>query len=89
MRIRKVAKQLKRYHKSFVGYVDDMPVHTYKVRGLGRKMNFILRITRRNYFGVLRKRKQDCMLRKLAIHKACSPYLYEDIMEFWGVDLVG
>ena len=89
MRIRSVAKQLKRYHKSFEGYVDGMPVHTYKVRDFARKYHFILRITRRNYYGIIRKRKQDMLLRKWAIHNACSPYLYEDIMEFWGLDLVG
>lgn len=43
-----------------------------------------MRMTRKNYFGLAKKYKPDTMMGRLYIHKACSPYLYDEILEFWG-----
>lgn len=102
MRVRKIAKQLKRHYKSVTGYDDDgMPIHTYNMRQFGKGCHYIMRMTRRNYFGYLSRarrvteqidgkkkvRQPDVMMIKLYIHKACSPYLFDNIMAFWGCPL--
>ena len=88
MRVRKVAKQLKLFHRKSVW--DDLekePVFGYKVARHADKVNYIIRMTRKNYFGLARKFPPDSMMGRLCIHKACSPYLYEEVLAFWGYDI--
>lgn len=85
MRVRKIAKQLKLYYKNMSFDKDsDFPIIGYKVANFGAKTHYIMRMTRRHYFGLARKYSPDSMMGRLYIHKACSPYLYEDILSFWG-----
>ena len=89
MRVRKVAKQLKLFHKN--SYWSDFdacePIIGYRIANHDAKVAYIMRMTRKHYFGLAKKYKPDTMMGRLYIHKACSPYLYEDIMSFWGCDL--
>lgn len=87
MRVRKVAKQLKLFHKNVEYDEDGYPTRHYKVANLGAKTEYIMRMTRRHYFGLAKKYNPDSMMGRLYIHKACSYNLYEDIMSFWGCDL--
>lgn len=84
MRVRKVAKQLKLFHKNVTFDKDGYPICRYKVANLVGKTNYILRMTRRHYFGLATKYGADSMMGRLYIHKACSPFLYDEILEFWG-----
>ena len=86
MRVRKVAKQLKRQQQSLMGWDDDgLPVYAYRMRQRLRGWRYIMRMTRRHYFGLLDRRAKPSMMQNLYIHKACSPYLFDDILEFWGI----
>lgn len=86
MRVRKVAKQLKRQQQSFMGWDDNgQPIYTYRMRQRTRGLRYIERMTRRHYFGLLDRKAKPSMMQNLYIHKACSPYLLEDILEFWGI----
>lgn len=88
MRVRKIAKQLKRWHKESSWDIDkDLPVLGYRMGGQDDKTSYIMRMTRKHYFGLAKKYKPDTMMGRLYIHKACSPYLYEDIMSFWGYNI--
>lgn len=84
MRVRKIAKQLKRFYGGLrYDKSEDFPIITYRIRNHAAKHAYIERMTRKNYFGLLR-RKNSPMMQNLYIHKACSPYLFDEIMEFWG-----
>ena len=85
MRVRKVAKQLKLFHKNLGYDKDGYPVVGYKVENLVRKTNYILRMTRRHYFCLAKKYDANSMMGRLYIHKACSPYLYDEVLSFWGL----
>ena len=87
MRVRKVAKQLKLFHKNVEFDEEGYPTCHYKVANLVGKTNYILRMTRRHYFGLARKYDPNSMMGRLYIHKACSPYLYDDILSFWGYNI--
>lgn len=89
MRVRKIAKQLKLFHKNchWESLDDCMPVIGYKIANHAAKQAYIMRMTRRHYFGLAKKHKPDSMMGRLYIHKACSPYLYEEILSFWGYDI--
>lgn len=88
MRVRKVAKQLKRFHKSYICWdkEKEKPIYGYHLASHYEKMRYIIRMTKKHYFGLAKKYPPNSMMGKLYIHKACSPYLYEDIMRFWGLD---
>lgn len=85
MRVRKIAKQLKlfygglRYDKS-----EDFPIITYRIRNHAAKHAYIMRMTRRHYFGLRSKYPVGSMMWNLYTHKACSYDLYNDILDFWG-----
>ena len=82
MRVRKIAKQLKRFHASVTYDNEGLPVCGYKVAHHVDKVSYIMRMTRKYYYG---NAKKSCGLTsKLYIHKACSPYLYDEILAFWG-----
>lgn len=85
MRVRKVAKQLKLFHKN-CGYdrLKDEPIIGYHMASQNAKKHYIMRMTRKHYFGLAKKYSPDTMMGRLYIHKACSPYLYDDILSFWG-----
>ena len=89
MRVRKVAKQLKRRHYSYVRWdkEKDEPIYTYHMSDEHSKIAYIVRMTKKHYFGLAKKYSPNSMMGKLYIHKACSTYLFDDIMEFWGVDV--
>ena len=87
MRVRKVAKQLKLFHKYVTYDNDGLPIVNYKIANYTRKVNYIMRMTRKHYFGLARKYSPDSMMGRLYIHKACSPYLYEEILRFWCYDV--
>lgn len=89
MRVRKVAKQLKRYHKSYVRWdkENDVPIHKYHLASHDDKVRYIMRMTRKHYFGLRDKYPVGSMMWKLYTHKACSYDLYDDIMSFWGYNM--
>lgn len=82
MRVRKIAKQLKKFHANVTYDKDGYPVCGYKVARHADKVSYIMRMTRKHYYG---NAKKSCGLASaLYIHKACSPYLYDEILAFWG-----
>lgn len=87
MRVRKIAKQLKLFHKNVTFDNEGYPVCKYKVANHSAKTNYIIRMTRKHYFGLAKKHSPNSMMGKLYIHKACSPYLYDEILSFWGYDI--
>lgn len=83
MRVRKIAKQLKRFHANVTYDKDGIPVScSYKLARHGDKVNYIMRMTRKHYYGLAKK--STGMMRAFYIHKACSSYLYDEILEHWG-----
>lgn len=82
MRVRKIAKQLKKFHASVTYDNEGLPVCGYKISCHGAKVSYIMRMTRKHYYGVAKR--STGMIAALCIHKASSPYLYDDILEFWG-----
>ena len=85
MRVRKIAKQLKLFHKNcrWDELKDDIVIG-YHMSNQNAKINYIMRMTRKHYFGLAKKYKPDSMMGRLYIHKACSPYLYDEILSYWG-----
>jgi len=89
MRVRKIAKQLKRWHQGYIGWDKDKdePIFTYHIASHDDKVRHIIRMTKKHYFGLAKKYPPDSVMGKLYIHKACSPYLYDEILDFWCIDL--
>lgn len=88
MRVRKVAKQLKLFHRNCRWDAETDTCHIgYKVSNHGAKQAYIMRMTKKHYFGLAKKYSPNSMMGKLYIHKACSPYLYDEILKFWGYDI--
>lgn len=89
MRVRKIANQLKRFHQSYVSWdkEKDEPIYDYKMSDQNAKTAYIVRMTRKHYFGLAKKYPPNSMMAKYYIHKACSYDIYADIMSFWGLDL--
>ena len=85
MRVRKIAKQLKKFHANVTYDNEGLPVCGYKISRHGDKVSYIMRMTRKHYYGIAKK--STGMLAALCVHKACSPYLYEDILSFWGMEI--
>ena len=88
MRVRKIAKQLKRFNEE--ASWDDFnnePIIGYRISRHDDKWRYILRMTKKHYFGLAKKYPPDSMMSRLYIHKACSPFLYEDILSFWCIDI--
>lgn len=85
MRVRKVAKQLKLFHKN-CGYdrLKDEPIIGYHMGSQNAKTHYIMRMTRKHYYGLRSKYPVGSMMWKLYTHKACSYNLYDDILAFWG-----
>ncbi len=85
MRVRKIAKQLKLFHKNC--YWSDFdacePIIGYRIANHDAKVAYIMRMTRKYYYK--QAKKHGGMMANLYIHKACSPYLYDDILAYWGV----
>ena len=86
MRVRKIAKQLKLFYKNVKFDNEGYPVCKYKVANHSAKTNYIMRMTRKNYFCLRNKYPVGSMMWKFYTHKACSYYLYDDIMMFWGIN---
>ena len=86
MRVRKIAKQLKLFHKNchWESLDDCMPTIGYKIANHKAKQDYIMRMTRKHYFGLRNKYPVGSMMWKYYTHKACSYDLYDDILEFWG-----
>ncbi len=85
MRVRKIAKQLKRFYGGLrYDRSMDFPIITYRIRNHAAKEHYIMRMTRKNYFGLLRRKDNSPMMQNLYIHNANSPYLFHEILEFWG-----
>lgn len=55
MRVRKIAKQLKLFHKNVKFDKEGYPVCKYKVANHSAKTNYIMRMTRKHYFGLRNK----------------------------------
>ena len=87
MRVRKVAKQIKRWLNDVSFDEHEEPIYNYKVGSLGAKQDYIVRMTKRHYFGLAKKYNPNSMMGKFYIHKACSPYIYEEILSFWGCNI--
>ena len=89
MMVRKVAKQLKLFHKN--SYWSDFdacePIIGYRIANHDAKVAYIMRMTRKHYFGLRNKYPVGSMMWKYYTHKACSYDLYDDIMMFWGLNL--
>lgn len=87
MRIRKIAKQLKRwYGESSWDDANDKPLCGYKMSDHNSKTAYALRMTRRHYFGLRSKYQVGSMMWNLYTHKANSYYLYEEFLSFWCID---
>ena len=88
MRVRKIAKQLKRFYQGYVGWdkEKDEPIYKYHLSSHDDKVRYIIRMTKKHYFGLAKKYPPNSMMGKLYIHKACSPYLFDDILRFWCID---
>lgn len=85
MRVRKIAKQLKRWYKESSWDIDkDLPVLGYRIGSQDDKTSYIMRMTRKHYFGLRNKYPVGSMMWNLYTHKACSYDLYDDILSFWG-----
>lgn len=88
MRVRKIAKQLKRWYKESSWDIDkDLPVIGYRIGSQDDKTNYIMRMTRKHYFGLRNKYSVGSMMWKYYTHKACSYDLYDEIMMFWGLNI--
>lgn len=86
MRVRKIAKQLKRWFKeSSWDDFNDKPIIGYKVGSLRAKQDYIVRMSRKHYFGLRDKYPVGSVMYNLYTHKACSYDLYEEILSFWGI----
>lgn len=85
MRVRKIAKQLKLFHKNCYWSDCDayVPIIEYSIANHDAKVAYIMRMTRKYYYK--QAKKHGGMTSYLYIHKACSPYLYDDILAYWGV----
>ena len=88
MRVRKIAKQLKRWYQGYIGWdkKNDLPIYGYSMSAHDDKIRHIIRMTKKHYFGLAKKYHPNSMMGKLCIHKACSPYLYDEILDFWCID---
>jgi hypothetical protein len=84
MRVRKIAKQLKKFHANVTFDKDGYPVCGYKVAHHVDKVSYIMRMTRKHYFGLRSKYPVRSIMWQLYTHKACSYDLYDEILEFWG-----
>lgn len=85
MRVRKVAKQLKLFHKNCDWDMEEeIPIIRYHVGSIGAKTNYIMRMTRKHYFGLRNKYPVGSMMWKFYTHKACAYDLYDDVLAFWG-----
>jgi hypothetical protein len=86
MKVRKVAKQLKRWYKESSLDIDkDLPVIDYRMGSQDDKTSYIMRMTRKHYFGLRNKYPVGSMMWNYYTHQANSYYLYEDILEFWNM----
>lgn len=87
MRVRKIAKQLKRWDNEAVwGDCDSCePIFGYRIGGHEDKISHILRMTRKHYFGLMKKYSVGSMMYQLYTHKANSYDLYDEVLEFWGI----
>ena len=88
MRVRKIAKQLKRFYESYKGLdkENEMGIYSYHLACFDDKVRYIIRMSRKHYFRLAKKYPPNSMMSKLYIHKACSPYIFDDILEFWKID---
>ena len=87
MRVRKIAKQLKRWYKESSWDIDkDLPVLGYRMGSQDDKTRYIMRMTRKHYFRLRNKYPVGSMMYNLYTHKACSYELYDDIMSYWNID---
>lgn len=86
MRVRKIAKQIKRWQRNITFDKDEEPIYNYKVGALQAKQDYIVRMSRKHYFGLRNKYPVGSMMWKYYTHKACSYDLYDDIMMFWGIN---
>ena len=77
MRVRKIAKQLKRYYEGGC---------KTKVARFDTKVDYIMRMTRNHYYGLAKKHPKGSMMANLYVHKACSYYLFDDILSFWNIN---
>jgi hypothetical protein len=84
MRVRKIAKQLKKFHANVTFDEEGYPVCNYKVANLVAKTHYILRMTRKHYFGLRSKYPVGSMMWQLYTHKACAYDLYDEVLSFWG-----
>ena len=76
MRVRKVAKQLKRLHRN----------NKYKVGSIYAKTDYIIRMTRGNWFGLTKlNKKGDEWLHKWITHSSQKYDILGEILEYWGV----
>ena len=88
MRVRKIAKQLKRWYNSYEGWdkENEKPIYSYRISQYNQKVRHIIRMSRRYYLSLAKKCEPNSMMAKLYIHNACSPYLYDEILIHWNID---
>ena len=88
MRVRKIAKQLKAYFNNVSwNEENDEPVFGYKVGDISAKNAYIMRMTKKRYFGERSKYEVGSMMYNYYTHKACSYDIFEDILEYWGINI--
>lgn len=88
MRVRKIAKQIKRFYESYKGWdkENEMGIYSYHLSCFDDKVGYMIRMSRKHYFRLAKKYPPNSMMSKLYIHKACSPYIFDDILDFWKID---
>lgn len=87
MRVRKIAKQLKLFHKNVEFDEEGYPICRYKVANHIAKTKYIMRMTRKHYFGMRNRYPVGSMMWKFYTHKAYSYELYNEIMDYWGINM--
>mgnify|MGYP007012479596 CR=1 FL=1 len=86
MRVRKIAKQLKRWYKESSWDIDkDLPVIGYRMGSQDDKTSYIMRMTKKHYFGLAKLYPVGSMMYNYYTHQANSYNLYEDMLEFWNI----
>ena len=88
MRVRKIAKQLKRwYNEASLDDFNDEPIYGYRIGCHDDKIRYVIRMTKNHYFKIAKKYPPDSLMCKLYIHKTCSPYIYDDFLSFWCINV--
>lgn len=70
MRVRKIAKQLKRFYESYKGWdkENEMGIYSYHLACFDDKVRYMIRMSIKHYFVLAKKYPPNSMMSKLYIH---------------------